>query len=78
MLNRIAVPFLAMSLLALPALAADPSPKAPVASPAKVVAASPKPAATPSKSASTTKKHRRVARNHATVEKTTTSSPVTK
>jgi len=74
MLNRIAVPFLAMSLLALPALAADPSPKVPVASPAKV-AASPKPTATPAKAAAV-KKHHRVARNTA-VEKTA-GSTVTK
>jgi len=71
MLNRIAVPFLAMSLLALPALAADPSPKPPVASPAKV-AASPKPTATPSKAAAV-KKHHRVARNTA-VENTAKST----
>jgi hypothetical protein len=63
MMNRIAVPFLAMSLLATSAFAADPSPKpSPAAHPEKV-AASPKPAVTPAKSASMRKPHT-VAQRH--------------
>ncbi|MBI3769755.1 MAG: hypothetical protein HY271_14885 [Deltaproteobacteria bacterium] len=49
MTSRIAVPLLAVSLLAAPAFGLDPSPKpSPAASPAKIVS-SPKPTATPAK-----------------------------
>jgi hypothetical protein len=56
MTSRIAVPFLAVTLLAAPAFALEPSPKSsPAASPAKIVS-SPKPSATPAKHATRTKK----------------------
>jgi len=55
MMRRFAVSLAAMSLLATPVLAAQPSPKpSPAASPAKMVS-SPKPATTPAKGAAANK-----------------------